>query len=41
MYIDWDALLSVWYEYLKFMDNVVAWLKYVLADGPKPPATYP
>ncbi len=40
-FFDWNAFMQVWQEWLKFMDTVVAWLMYVLADGPKPPATYP
>ena len=35
-HIDWVAFNDVWDLFREFMDKVMAWLMYVLADGPKP-----
>ncbi len=35
-HIDWDEFVSVWDEFRVFMDTLIEWLMYVLADGPKP-----
>ncbi len=40
-YFDFDAFMVIWQEFLKFMDTVMAWLMFVLANGDPPPPTYP
>ena len=35
-HIDWNGFMLVWEEFHKFMDTVIEWLMFVLADGPKP-----
>lgn len=35
-HVDWNAFMQVWTEFRAFMDKVMEWLMYVLADGPKP-----
>lgn len=41
--MNWDVFMEVWDSYLKFMDRVVQWLKYLFAgeDSTWPPADYP
>ena len=40
--MNWDVFLSVWEDYLAFMDRVVQWLKYVFTgEGTWPPTDYP
>lgn len=44
---DWDLFVEVWDEFLKYMDRVVQWLKFVFTgnegyDGEEwPPVDYP
>lgn len=40
--INWDVFMEVWDSYLKFMDRVVQWLKFLFTgEGTWPPADYP
>ena len=40
--MNWDNLMNVWNEFLKFMDTVVQWLQYVFKITDKwPPEEYP
>lgn len=35
-HINWDNFNSFWDGFRAFLDTLVEWLMYVLADGPKP-----
>ena len=39
--MNWDNFMGVWDEFLKFMDRVFQWLKYVFGLGEWPPVEYP
>ena len=40
--INWDNLMNVWDEFLKFMDKVVQWLQYVFGVTDEwPPKPFP
>lgn len=42
MNLNWDNLMNVWDEFLKFMDRVVQWLQYVFGVTDEwPPKPYP
>ena len=40
--MNWDALLSVWEDFLAFMDKVIQWINYVFTgEGEWPYPDYP
>ena len=40
--MNWDALISVWDEFLAFMDKVMQWIQFVFTgEGEWPYPDYP
>ena len=40
--MNWDNLMGVWEEFLRFMDRAFQWLQYVFgATNTWPPVDYP